>query len=91
MIPMARVHLSKSAAPHRECGWCGRVLELGEGPTSHGICPSCRAEHFGDELPTCGAMHPDRPWSRCLRPSGHDGEHKTGAGWRWEGGGHDDQ
>lgn len=26
-----------------ECGWCGEVLEPGEGdaPTSHGVCEAC--------------------------------------------------
>ncbi len=85
MIPLAKVHLSKRAVPHRVCGWCGRVLELGEGVVSHGICPRCRAEHFGDELPTCGAMCPDHPWSRCLLPSGHVGPHRNGAEDTWGG------
>jgi len=35
------------------CAWCGK--DMGEQPpyddkrVSHGICESCKAEHFGDE------------------------------------------
>jgi len=25
------------------CAWCGAVIQEGEEPTTHGICPSCEA------------------------------------------------
>lgn len=28
------------------CAWCQRVLREGSGPTSHGLCESCREKYF---------------------------------------------
>ena len=28
------------------CAWCACLLREGAEPTSHGICPACRAVHF---------------------------------------------
>lgn len=30
-----------------ECSWCGKLMQSGRGPVSHGICVECSAEHFG--------------------------------------------
>lgn len=31
-----------------QCSWCQKIIS-GEGlPVSHGICPECLEEHFGD-------------------------------------------
>jgi hypothetical protein len=31
------------------CAWCGKILQEGENPASHGICPSC-AEKVREEI-----------------------------------------
>jgi len=28
------------------CGWCNKLLRMGRGPVSHGICTACANEHF---------------------------------------------
>lgn len=28
------------------CGWCSKLLQLGRGPVSHGICKPCHEEYF---------------------------------------------
>lgn len=33
------------------CAWCGFVIREGEGPISHGICPSCY-DKMDKEVPT---------------------------------------
>jgi hypothetical protein len=47
------------------CGWCSRLLELGRGAISHGICEPCREQYFPGVLPldeqpkaTPGAVQP---------------------------------
>jgi hypothetical protein len=32
------------------CAWCKKILREGSEPTSHGICPECRAKCFPDSL-----------------------------------------
>lgn len=42
------MHLYRMAqgAIRVECAWCGKVLQEGVGPTSHGICQRCVALGF---------------------------------------------
>ncbi len=35
-----------SDGPMVICAWCSKLLELGRGPVSHGICPPCQEEYF---------------------------------------------
>lgn len=28
------------------CSWCGREIQAGDPPTSHGICPPCQDLYF---------------------------------------------
>lgn len=30
------------------CAWCSKLLHLGKGPVSHGICKACHKENFPD-------------------------------------------
>lgn len=30
------------------CAWCSKLLQLGRGPVSHGICKPCHLEYFPD-------------------------------------------
>lgn len=33
------------------CAWCGKVMQEGELPDSHGICEGCAARYFGRTTP----------------------------------------
>lgn len=38
-------------AMRKVCSWCGKLIQAGHGPTTHGICDECRDEHFGRRKP----------------------------------------
>lgn len=44
--------------PRRICAWCAIVLQEGDGPTSHGICPACAAVQTAQIEADWQTMHP---------------------------------
>jgi hypothetical protein len=48
------------------CAWCQRILREGAEPTSHGICPACRATHFPSRSPVRHVAYVPRPGYRAL-------------------------
>jgi len=52
------------------CGWCGRLLQDGPGPVSHGMCATCQARFSEGESGLEGA--PTKPAQSGQNPAGPD-------------------
>jgi len=50
--------LNPVITPRRICAWCAMVLQEGDGPTSHGICPACAVVQTAQIEADWQTMHP---------------------------------